>query len=66
MSALSPNGEAGADAVLEIFEALQETDLEPNTITYVSAIRAYGDQGNWEKAEQVCVTTVRTCVTEVC
>lgn len=53
MSALSPRGAAGADAVLGLFEALQETELVPNSITYVSAIRAYGDKGNWEKAEQV-------------
>lgn len=61
MSALSPQGAAGADAVLDLFEALQDTDLEPNSITYVSAIRAYGDKGNWEKAEQVCIHGIR-CV----
>lgn len=53
MSALSPRGAAGADAVLELFEALQETKIVPNSITYVAAIRAYGDKGNWQKAEQV-------------
>ena len=53
MSALSPRGAAGADAVLELFEALQETEIMPNSITYVAAIRAYGDKGNWQKAEEV-------------
>lgn len=53
MSALSPRGEAGADAVLGLFEELQETDLTPNSIIFVSAIRAYGDKGNWQQAEKV-------------
>ncbi|CAM9599295.1 unnamed protein product, partial [Hapterophycus canaliculatus] len=55
MSALSPRGAAGADAVLELFEELQETDLAPNSIIFVSAIRAYGDKGNWQQAEKMLV-----------
>lgn len=53
MSALSPRGAAGADVVLELFETLAKSGLKPNSITYVSAIRAYGDKGDWERAEQV-------------
>lgn len=53
MSALSPRGAAGADDVLELFEALQDTEIMPNSITYVAAIRAFGDKGDWEKAEEV-------------
>ncbi|CAM9174214.1 unnamed protein product, partial [Ectocarpus fasciculatus] len=55
MSALSPRGAAGADIVLELFETLVESGLKPNSITYVSAIRAYGDKGDWERAEQMLV-----------
>eukprot|EP00752_Nemacystus_decipiens_P009836 g8774.t2 len=55
MSALSPRGAAGADAVLELFEALEETEITPNSITYVAAIRAYGDKGDWKKAEEMLV-----------
>ncbi|CAN0547190.1 unnamed protein product, partial [Ectocarpus sp. 8 AP-2014] len=32
---------------------LAKSGLKPNSITYVSAIRAYGDKGDWERAEQV-------------
>lgn len=53
MSALSPRGSSGADDVLKIFDALLEAKIEPNTITYVSVIRAWGDKGDWRKAEQV-------------
>lgn len=53
MSALSPRGAAGADIVLELFETLVKSGLKPNSITYVSAIRAHGDKGDWERAEQV-------------
>ncbi|CAM9498192.1 unnamed protein product [Ectocarpus sp. 12 AP-2014] len=55
MSALSPRGAAGADIVLELFETLAKSGLKPNSITYVSAIRAYGDKGDWKRAEQMLV-----------
>lgn len=53
MSALSPRGESGADDVLQLFDALLKRGLKPNTITYVSVIRAWGDKRNWRQAEQV-------------
>lgn len=53
MSALSPRGKAGADVVLKLFDALLEKRIKPNTITYVSVIRAWGDKGAWQQAEKV-------------
>lgn len=53
MSALSPRGEKGADEVLRVFDSLLANAVRPNTITYVSVIRAWGDKGDWQQAEKV-------------
>ena len=60
MSALSPRGKAGADLVLELFDALLEKKIKPNTITYVSVIRAWGDKGAWQQAEKVFISSFGT------
>lgn len=53
MSALSPRGKKGADEVLRVFDSLLANAVRPNTITYVSVIRAWGDKGDWQQAEKV-------------
>ena len=54
MSALGPRGVSGADKVLDLFDALgKDGGITPNTVAYICVIRAWGDKGDWRRAEEV-------------
>ncbi|CAM9461415.1 unnamed protein product, partial [Ascophyllum nodosum] len=54
MSALGPRGVSGADKVLDLFDALgKDGGITPNTVVYICVIRAWGDKGDWRRAEEM-------------